>query len=226
MHTEYGGGLWNTWFDRDLSVAGRVILSKCSSNKNNSRPSSAKKNVSTFDSVLVRIERPIMNIPNLAIHLNREVRNGFKFCVEENCVPILATEICDKFNSSGKQPSGIAHEHHSLLLELLAKELNVEVERIADFELYLYDTQPSRRGGAYNEFIYSARLDNLCSTFVLTKSLLDSLTSIKNETNIRMIASFDNEEIGSNSNRGAASNLLFTSSLLFYLLCGMLCVFC
>ncbi|ETO14765.1 aminopeptidase, partial [Reticulomyxa filosa] len=223
----------------DLSVAGRVTVT------------GDKEEKESFHSRLARVDRPILRISNLAIHLNRGVNEtGFQFNQETQTVPVLATEFaaqsnktvtcfffikkkkknlktmnssivnifahflhCDEiqFNESTKSPMN--EDCHPMLLKLLAKELNVDPEQIHDFELYLYDTHKSCLGGALNEFIYSARLDNLMSCFVCLRALLraNSADSFASETNIRVLACFDNEEIGSNSNRGAASNLLLSS---------------
>jgi len=195
---KYGGGLWHTWFDRDLSVAGRVML----------------KTKDGAESRLVRLNDPILRIPNLAIHLQTgSERNAFKFDVEDETVPMFATAAAAEFNKScAPTKSTINDEHHALLLRLIAEELKVDVNDICDFELSLYDTQPSVIGGGLKEFVFSPRLDNLGSTYSVLTALVSSLDeSLETETNIRMIASFDNEEIGSVSNRGAASNLMYTT---------------
>lgn len=200
----YGGGLWNTWFDRDLSIAGRVLVKNMDDEKQSNNA----------ESRLVRIDKPILRISNLAIHLNREIgTNGFKPNYETETIPILATEAACQLNQTicADPKSPLSNDHHSVLLNLLAKQLKVPANHIFDFELSLYDTQPSCLGGALDEFVYSARLDNLCSCFICLHSLLNSLSTIKDETNIRILVCFDNEEIGSNSNRGADSNLLYST---------------
>ncbi|KAH7415901.1 hypothetical protein KP509_14G065100 [Ceratopteris richardii] len=146
----YGGGLWHTWFDRDLTVAGRVMLKHGNGERN------------SFFHELVRIGRVILRIPTLAIHLNRTVNEGFKLNTQTHLAPILATAVKDEFNkltgakmenlsievnaskTSAKSPS---NAHHNLLLQLLAEELKCEPEEICDFELQLCDTQPSLIGG-------------------------------------------------------------------------------
>jgi len=196
---KYGGGLWHTWFDRDLSVAGRVMVSTKDG----------------AESRLVRLTDPILRISNLAIHLDRDIRTrGFKPDVEEHTVPVFATQAAAELNASrcADTASPLDGEHHPLLIRLLAEELQVEADAIMDFELCLYDTQPSRIGGAFNEFVYSARLDNLAGTYTTLRALIDSRdASMDSESNIRMVCSFDNEEVGSSSNRGAASNLMLTT---------------
>lgn len=188
----YGGGLWNTWFDRDLGIAGRVITQT---------PDGTTK------SSLVRIDRPILSIPNLAIHLNRGIYDsGFKPNFETHCLPIISTQLNAEVNGATSESGN----HHSVLINLLAKELSVEPEHIMDFELSLFDVQPSCVSGAFNEFIHSARLDNLCMSYCSLRALLDSSSdgSLANESMIRMVALFDHEEIGSSSAQGAASNMM------------------
>ncbi|KAJ3056885.1 hypothetical protein HK097_003045 [Rhizophlyctis rosea] len=195
----YGGGIWATWFDRDLGLAGRVIT---------------KRSDGKLDHQLVHIKRPILRIPTLAIHLDRTINEAFKFNNETQLLPILSL-VTKTLNSTGngkEEPAatGVEARHHPLLLRLLAEELHTEVSEIGDFELCLYDTQPSTIGGAQNEFIYSARCDNLIMSYCSLSALINSTagTSLKSDPNIRLITLFDNEEIGSVSAYGADSNLL------------------
>ncbi|CAD6927979.1 unnamed protein product [Tilletia controversa] len=223
----YGGGLWSTWFDRDLSLAGRVIVADSKSNK-------------SFSSQLIHIRRPILRIPTLAIHLNRTANDAFKFNQEDNMVPILGLEAAKTLNkpvssdsAAETDPSAAeVHEsavgsptmqskHHPAFLELIANELSVPVEAIQDFELSLYDVQPAAIGGLNNEFIHSPRLDNQMSCFCATEALINSLSPSSTDSkttstdeplslssSIRAIALFDNEEVGSVSTHGAESNML------------------
>jgi len=148
-------------------------------------------------------------------HLDREIRTrGFKPDVEEHTHAMFATEAAAQLSGSrcADTASPLNSEHHSLLIRLLAEQLQVEAERIIDFELCLYDTQPSRIGGALSEFVYAARLDNLAGTFTTLRALIDSRdTDSDSDCNIRMVCSFDNEEVGSASNRGASSNLMLST---------------
>ncbi|MDI1488454.1 MAG: hypothetical protein OHK93_007729 [Ramalina farinacea] len=206
----YGGGLWHTWFDRDLSLAGRVMV----------RDASGK-----HQQKLVKIDRPILRIPTLAIHLDRQ--ETFSFNKETQLFPIagLASaelnrkgRLGDEQDSSTKADSfsPIAEpreRHHPHLVELIAKEASVSAEDVLDFELILYDTQRSCIGGIREELMFSPRLDNLCMSFCSTKGLIDSVTasdSLENESCIRLISLFDHEEIGSNTAQGADSNVLPT----------------
>jgi aspartyl aminopeptidase len=171
----YGGGLWHTWFDRDLSVGGKVLL----------RRASAKGRLSHE---LVRVDRPIIRIPTLAIHLDRNVNTeGFKPNTETQFAPVLATAIRGELEQETAVAKDAAADgdddaklkkkkkkkkpaHHPLLLAVLAEELNCDPDEIVDFELEVCDTQPSVIGGAAREFIYSGRLDNLASSFCALKA--------------------------------------------------------
>lgn len=206
----YGGGLWHTWFDRDLTVAGRMIIKE------------GKNDSVSYSHRLVRIEEPIMRIPTLAIHLDRSVHEGFKVNTHIHLVPVLATSIKAELNKpvtkSGAVEAGLStdgkrspEKHHSLLLELLATHASCKPEEICDFELQACDTQPSIIGGAMKEFIFSGRLDNLCMSFCSLKALIDATSSesaLEDETGVRMVALFDHEEVGSNSAQGAGSPVM------------------
>jgi|TARA_B100001142_G_scaffold326073_1_gene380857 aspartyl aminopeptidase len=212
----YGGGLWHTWFDRDLSVGGKVLL----------RRASAKGRLSHE---LVRVDRPIIRIPTLAIHLDRNVNTeGFKPNTETQFAPVLATAIRGELEQETAVAKDAAADgdddaklkkkkkkkkpaHHPLLLAVLAEELNCDPDEIVDFELEVCDTQPSVIGGAAREFIYSGRLDNLASSFCALKALLHAGGGdgdLENETGVRMIALFDNEEVGSDSTAGAGGTMV------------------
>lgn len=189
----YGGGLWHTWFDRDLSVAGRVLV----------------RRGEKLSHELVRVDRPIIRIPTLAIHLDREIStNGFKPNTETNFAPILATAIRGELETTTE---GAAH--HALLLSVLAEELGCKPDDIADFELNVCDTQPSVIGGAAREFIFSGRLDNLASSYCGVQALVAATSDAKlaNQPGVHMVALFDNEEVGSNSYYGGASPMMFDS---------------
>ncbi|KZT62958.1 aspartyl aminopeptidase [Calocera cornea HHB12733] len=198
----YGGGLWHTWLDRDLSIAGRVVVST---------PGTA-----AFQSKLVKLDRPLIRIPNLAIHLDRGVNEQFKFNKETEFVPFLGvlTEELNKmpepkYTTNGPQIRPAPSErHHPALLAVLAEEMSVAPEEINDFELCLFDTNPSTLGGLQNEFVFSPRLDNLMSTFCAIEAMCESVTLESKTDNVNCIAMFDHEEIGSNSAVGAAGSFL------------------
>eukprot|EP01101_Sappina_pedata_P007602 TRINITY_DN4053_c0_g1_i1.p1 TRINITY_DN4053_c0_g1~~TRINITY_DN4053_c0_g1_i1.p1 ORF type:complete len:470 (+),score=215.27 TRINITY_DN4053_c0_g1_i1:28-1410(+) len=190
----YGGGLWHTWFDRDLGVAGRLIV---------------KNSTGALEQKLVHINRPILRIPSLAIHLDRSVKDNFQYNTQTHVLPIIASEFADQLgaNSANDKSKNGAH-HHTILLKLLSDAAQCNPDDIVDMELSLCDTQPAQLGGPYEEFILSPRLDNLMSSFIAIQALLDTKSSIDNETRASVVALFDNEEVGSASVAGAASTLI------------------
>lgn len=204
----YGGGLWHTWFDRDLSIAGRVILRN---------PNEDGK----FENRIMKIDRPVLRIPNLCIHLRTpEEREAFKVNKEDHLVPILCDEIekslgkkdnkTDETNDSDSaEPDQWSVEQQPELLELLASELKCNVEDIIDFELSLFDTQKASLNGMRSEFLCSSRVDNLASVFVAVEALeAHSSENLKDDEDISMVAFFDHEEVGSDSNPGAGSTIM------------------
>lgn len=206
----YGGGIWHSWFDRDLSLAGRVLVRDGKGN---------------FVQKLVKIDRPIIRIPTLAIHLDRS--SEFNPNKETELFPIAGLAAAE-LNRTGKagddkaaetensaeepfQPlKKMSERHHPYILELIAEQAGVQVEDVVEFELVLYDVQKSCLGGLNEEFIYSARLDNLNMTYCSVMGLIESVnkSSLSQETSIRLITCFDHEEIGSTSAQGANSDLL------------------
>ncbi|KAF8558871.1 peptidase M18, aminopeptidase I [Imleria badia] len=198
----YGGGIWHSWFDRDLSLAGRVVVTHQDG---------------SFQSKLIKVDRPILRIPTLAIHLDRSVDTSFKFNKETEFVPILGlieNQLnSDTQNSGTSIASSIQENHHPALLSILANELSVAPEEIHDFEVHLYDTQPSVLGGINSEFIFSPRLDNLFSSprFCAVAALVghvEDRSFLDLEGNVNCIALFNHEEIGSVSTTGADSSLI------------------
>lgn len=207
----YGGGLWYTWFDRDLGLAGRVLV--------RTKTASGEE---AMQHRLVKIDRPILRIPMLAIHLQRDIHtNGFKPNLQSNFAPVLATAA--KAQLGLDKPAAAASatpatgkdaqpgKHHPQLLDLVAKQLEVEAADIVDFELSLCDVQPGVLGGAYDEFVFCGRLDNLAMSFVSLQSLIDTCSApgaLSEETGVRAIALFDHEEVGSESAQGAGGPVM------------------
>ncbi|KAJ5594100.1 Aspartyl aminopeptidase [Penicillium hispanicum] len=201
----YGGGIWHTWFDRDLGVAGRVMT---------------RASDGSIVQKLVKVDRPILRIPTLAIHLDRQ--ESFSFNKESQLFPIAGLVAAELNKPSEPKPSGgkedefaplkaVTERHHSSFVQLVAAEAKVKPEDILDFELILFDTQKSCLGGMNEEFIFSPRLDNLNSSYCATISLIESCaeqSALDNESAIRLIALFDHEEIGSRTAQGADSNVL------------------
>lgn len=167
----YGGVLLHSWLDRDLSIAGRITL---------------KTKSGDIVSRLVDFKDPIAVVPNLAIHLNRGVNDGFSVNPQEEILPIL----CGAENE---------FDLHQLLKKQLEKQYpELAIDTLLDFELSLYDTQAAGLVGLHKEYICSARLDNLLSCFVGLKALLAA-------PDIRpsLLICTDHEEIGSLSACGA-----------------------
>ncbi|KAK2973940.1 hypothetical protein RJ640_001408 [Escallonia rubra] len=196
----YGGGLWHTWFDRDLSLAGRVIV---------------RGDDGSFSHKLVKVKRPLLRVPTLAIHLDRAVnKDGFKPNLETHLIPLLARKLEDASaeHKDKKIASTLKDAHHPLLMEILSDELGCGIDDIASIELNVCDTQPSCLGGGNNEFVFSGRLDNLASSYCALRALIDSCElhgDLSTETAIRMVALFDNEEVGSDSVQGAGAPTMF-----------------
>ncbi|KAK4512411.1 uncharacterized protein ATC70_003111 [Mucor velutinosus] len=193
----YGGGIWHTWFDRDLGIAGRVMV---------------QQEDGSYKHTLVHIKKPILRVPTLAIHLDGSANEAFKFNKETHMLPVLATAAKATLNAVKEEKSwgpDQTKNHHPALIHMLAETMKVDARQICDFELCLFDTQPATLGGAYDEFIFSARLDNLGMSYCSLEALIaSSKEDLSDETNIRLISLFDNEEIGSTSAHGANSNLL------------------
>jgi len=191
----YGGGLWHSWFDRDLSVAGKVVFR-------------SKSNPTVLFTKLVDVKRPILRIPNLAIHLTKaEDRDKFSPNKETNMVPILSTVIAaalhgDQSPDEAKHCAGLTR----VVLEA-AGESSDSVD-IVDFDLSVYDAAVPTVGGLYEEFVFSGRLDNLNSCYCVTKALIACSSSVPEDPMVRMAVYFDHEEVGSSSPSGAEGSLV------------------
>jgi aspartyl aminopeptidase len=202
--------LWHTWFDRDLGISGRVFCREADG---------------SISQKMIKIDRAILRIPNLAIHLqSAEERKGFTVNKEDHLSPILAGKIEDAFNTvdekdttednekrddddddkgkDGTTKDGWTEHQEPLLVQLLATELGVETSDIVDFELNMFDIQKAALGGIHSEFVFSARLDNLASCFLAVESLLECIKEedfLKNDKDISMVVLYDHEEVGSSS---------------------------
>ena len=182
LNTEvYGGPIMSTWFDRPLTLAGRVIVKS--------------KDVMTPTTLLLHVKRPLLQISNLAIHFNRQVNDGVKLSRQKDVLPILGI-INDEL------------EKGNLLMNIILEELNkqqtVAREDILDFNLYLADATPACTFGAHNELISSGRLDDLSMCFAGLEALLASQPT----DTTQVLAIFDNEETGSQTKQGAGSPFL------------------
>lgn len=173
----YGGAILSTWFDRPLSLAGRVML------KNHEHPFAPISHH-------VHIKRPLMTIPNLCIHFNREVNKGVSLSIQKDMQPIVAA-LSEQLSTENCL--------HDLLSEVVEHPAD-----ILDYDLYLYDTTPPCTFGVHDEFISAGRLDDL----EMVSAGLEALIAGADETPdvTRILAVFDNEETGSLTKQGAASS--------------------
>lgn len=167
----YGGMICAPWFDRPLSVAGRVVV----------------KEGEEIVSKLVDVDRDLLMIPNLAIHMNREVNDGYKFNAQKDMLPLYGM-------SSAK----------GTFLKTVAEAAGVKEEEILGHDLFLYNRQEGTVWGAEEAFVSSARLDDLQCAFSSLKGFLAG----KKEKYIAVHCVLDNEEVGSGTKQGAASTFL------------------
>jgi len=187
----YGGGLWHTWFDRDLTLAGCVIL---------------ENQAGEYERRMVNIRRPILRVPSLCIHLQTvEERGKFAPNKETHLQPILSM-LQDSLNK--EEEASVDTRHCPALLSLLATELAVSPSQIRDLELTLCDTQPGAVWGLNNEFISSPRLDNQVHCYTGLSALLEHSQDISTDTGVSMLCCFDHEEVGSDSAVGAGSPIM------------------
>lgn len=168
----YGGMIDSTWFDKPLSVAGRVLIKE------------ENKTVSK----LLYIDKDVLLIPNVAIHMNRNVNNGYAYNRQVDLLPLF---------SAGKMEKGGFDD-------MVAKELGVEKDRILAKDLFLVNRQRPAVWGYENEFVSTPKLDDLQCAF----SSLKAFIAGENKKAINVYACFDNEEVGSNTKQGAMSTLL------------------
>lgn len=178
LNTEvYGGPLLYTWFDRPLGIAGKVAL------KGNSPLKPEVK--------LVNINKPLLIIPSVAIHMNRSVNEGFAINKQKDTLPLLSL-INDKFEKNG------------YLVKVLAEELKVEASDILGFDLGLYEVEKGAVIGLNEEFISAGRLDDMWMVYTGIQALIES----KVNKSTKVMVCIDNEEIGSLTAQGANSALL------------------
>lgn len=190
LNTEvYGGPILSTWFDRPLSIAGRVTL------KSN--------DVIKPETRIVDIDKPVLIIPSLAIHMNRSVNEGYQYNRQKDVLPLLTLKD-DEAEKAFEECAKSNLEKDGYLISLLGKTLNVDVKDILDFDLFLYEYAEGSLVGLNEELISCGRLDDLWMVFAGLKALIDS-TKI-NAT--KVLVALDNEEIGSLTSQGANSAIL------------------
>jgi aspartyl aminopeptidase len=177
----YGSPLLNSWLDRDLQLAGRVIVREADGR---------------MVRRLVRLVRPLVRVAQLAIHLDREVNEkGLLLNRQEHLPPLLGL-------ADGKAGP-------ERMIELCAQALSIDPGSIVNTELMLHDSQPSTRAGLNDELIFAPRLDNLGSSHAALSALLRAAKNLDDETGVvPLVALFDHEEIGSSTAYGAGSPLL------------------
>lgn len=173
LNTEkYGGMICSTWFDRPLSIAGRILVKENNAVKTH----------------LVNIDKDLVIIPNLAIHMNREVNDGYTYNAQIDMLPLYGDN-----SSKGS------------LMKTIAKEAEVEEESILDTDLFLYNRMNGTKIGSNEEYISSPRLDDLECAFTSLSAFLSENTS--NSASVYCV--FDNEEVGSGTKQGADSTFLY-----------------
>ena len=176
----YGGVLLAPWFDRDLSIAGRVTCSDTNGQRL---------------SLLIDFKKPIVTIPSLAIHLNRDIHKNRTINPQQELVPIMC-DLTDQSEAGFRE----------LLLDQIHQEHpEVNVQAVTDYELSCYDTQGAQQVGLQGDFLASARLDNLLSCYTGLRSLLDT----QGEQTVLLVCN-DHEEVGSASAAGAQGPFLHT----------------
>ena len=182
LNTEvYGGPILSTWFDRPLTLAGRVIV--------------RGKDAMSPETMPMHVRRPLLQISNLAIHFNRQVNDGVKLSKQKDMLPLLGL-----INDELEQGNLLMN----VIVEELSKQRPVSHEDILDFDLYLADTQPACTFGVHDEFISSGRLDDLSMCF----AGLEALIAAPESDTTQVLAIFDNEETGSQTKQGAGSPFL------------------
>jgi aspartyl aminopeptidase len=190
----YGGGLFATWLDRDLTLAGRVIL---------------KEDNGTLNSKLINLKRPVCNVPNLCIHLKgMDEKKKLEPNAETHLRPVFSTQVYEALTlGAGAEKKG-DEKHYGALLSLIAKEAGVKEENLVDLELSFADTQPSQLVGIHEEFVSSPRLDNLFSSHAALSAILSDEANQEKNSFINLVCLFDHEEIGSQSAQGADSTIV------------------
>lgn len=188
---KYGGMLLASWLDRPLSAAGRVLV----------------RTEDGIETRLVNIDRDLMIIPNVAIHMNREINNGYKWDMKQDLRPLLAgVQAPDAANPEAAVPAAdkSTEDIGTIFRRLVAEEAGVSLEDVLDTDLYLYNREKASVIGLNGEFISSGRLDDLQCAFGTLKGFL----AARPEKSIAVYCAFDNEEVGSMTKQGADSSFL------------------
>ena len=175
LNTEkYGGMLMAPWFDRPLSIAGRAII----------------KTKNGIETRLVNLDKDLCMLPSLAIHMNREANDGYKYNPQKDLLPLVSMD--ENFK----------------LKKLVADSLSVKEDDILGSDLFLYNREPGKVWGANDEFISIRRLDDLQCSY---SSMMGLLAAKNSNTAVQVHVTFDNEEVGSGTKQGADSTFLYDS---------------
>ena len=173
LNTEgYGGMVCASWLDRPLSIAGRVVV----------------KRENFYDSRLVCVDRDLVLIPGLAIHMNREVNEGYRYNKQVDMLPLLGNGMHEK----------------GALKRLIAEELHIDEKMIYGMDLYLYNRTEPSVWGAGQEYFSAPRLDDLECAYASLQGFLKG----QDRSAVNVFTCFDNEEVGSGTKQGAGSTFL------------------
>ena len=181
---KYGGGILYTWFDRPLSLSGRITVKS--------------DDPLNPEEIIFDLRKPVAVIPHLAIHFNRQVNEGNSISVQKDMKPVIGY-----FDAATIR---MAQQGKGIILSAIAKECGVNPQDILDYEVSLYPCFKPQIGGLNNEYIESGRIDDLSMAFAGLEALLTTCDLESDQ--IRVLAVFDNEETGSGTRQGAASPVL------------------
>lgn len=174
----YGGPIFSTWLDRPLSLAGRVTLKS--------------DNVFQPRTELVDLKKPVLIIPNLAVHMNRGVNDGVALNAQVDMLPV------------GSLIPNLGEEQEQMVMKAVAEELGVNQEEILDFDLFTYVTEKPEKVGFHEEFLSAPRLDDL----VMVHSAAAALVASQGGSGVNVLCAFDHEEIGSRTPQGAGTSTI------------------
>ena len=173
LNTEkYGGMLMAPWFDRPLSIAGRAIV----------------KTGNGIETKLVDLDKDLCMLPSVAIHMNREANDGFKYNAQKDMLPLISMD------------------EDFCLKKLVAATLDITADDIVGSDLFLYNREPGKVWGAADEFISIRRLDDLQCSY---SSMMGLINANNSENAVQIHVTFDNEEVGSGTKQGADSTFLY-----------------
>lgn len=185
LNTEgYGGMIDSSWFDKPMSLSGRICV----------------KSADGIEQKLVNVDRDLMLIPNLAIHMNKDINKGYEYNHQKDLLPLMGS-------------------HNGQLADVISDYAGVDFKDISGFDLFLYNRTQGCIWGAENEYFSAPRIDDLQCAYATLKGFLDA----HNTSSIQMYCVFDNEETGSSSKQGAKSDFLFGTLERIFFACGYVC---